>query len=786
MRRALDAVRIREWKASKLNPLFAGLGLALVTTSQYSFAVGISVVELMWVIVVNAAFGYAINNYADRTVDALAHKPNVFSTMRPRWSALIVIALLLLGVGSATLFFWNQPAVVAVCALSFGLATAYSMPPLRLKERGWLGIVSSSLAQRVIPLVAGCELFHAWNVATITYLGLAFVVGLRFMVVHQIDDEENDRLAHVTTLLARFQRGALEKFLTRVVGPLELGLIGLVIGATAMTNLLAGTVLALVWGLSVVFDAARLGIRPWYLASSLTYWGYDRFYVIGLPVVVTSVIVVASPRAWPLAVVCAILVAPEVARVVDRLVARARNRTRERHDAARERRWTSRESETFAFPVGVLLFNRPDYARQMLESLKTQSARVDHARLTIHVDGYVNSRDQARGLPDQTTLVAQLAREAFPTARILVSEFNVGIAAAYELVEEHVFADEDAHWGVFLEEDFVLYPTYLQTLTHMIDECSERVDVAMVSATGDTAQGLSAQPESSPAMDEPSDDLAAMGHSWAYALRREHAIERRPFLSAYLHAVRQGPYWMRDNQAIWRACALAGFFPMGSSQDYVKRAVMLKLGRVALTTARAHGFYVGQEGEHFTPDAFRQHGYDAIPERPRSARFNRDNLDACVARARHDIERMMALIGVTDIVDPLGEALRIPFTPRRWDAKDAPVTLEGPFPELGLHRPFVWLVGCETNLNLTVNADGVYEVQFTVTNYHKGQVVTITSGQDTSRIPVPLCTQTEPAVLRHSAKLVAGSNDITIAYSKSRRGVGDDRELGITLIDITV
>jgi hypothetical protein len=44
MPRVFDVIRAREWKASKLNPLFAGLLLALLTTSEFSLC-GLSIIE---------------------------------------------------------------------------------------------------------------------------------------------------------------------------------------------------------------------------------------------------------------------------------------------------------------------------------------------------------------------------------------------------------------------------------------------------------------------------------------------------------------------------------------------------------------------------------------------------------------------------------------------------------------------------------------------------------------------------------------------------------------------
>jgi 4-hydroxybenzoate polyprenyltransferase len=81
------------------------------------------------------------------------------------------------------------------------LATAYSLPPLRLKERGALGLVAGAASQWLIPVVAvstvqpeGLEYPASW---TLALLGLA--IGMRWMAVHQLQDIEADRRASVRT-----------------------------------------------------------------------------------------------------------------------------------------------------------------------------------------------------------------------------------------------------------------------------------------------------------------------------------------------------------------------------------------------------------------------------------------------------------------------------------------------------------------------------------------------------------------------------------------------------------
>jgi hypothetical protein len=50
----------------------------------------------------------------------------------------------------------------------------------------------------------------------------------------------------------------------------------------------------------------------------------------------------------------------------------------------------------------VLLFNRPDNVRITLESLTEQMLSVAPDQLTLSIDGYVGSKEEALGRADRT------------------------------------------------------------------------------------------------------------------------------------------------------------------------------------------------------------------------------------------------------------------------------------------------------------------------------------------------------------------------------------------------
>ena len=265
----------------------------------------------------------------------------------------------------------------------------------------------------------------------------------------------------------------------------------------------------------------------------------------------------------------------------------------------------------FLFPVGILLFNRPEYAAQVLESLRLQTMTFSSESLVIVIDGYEGSKDEARGLPNRTGDVFAEARAAFPDARIHRLPHNVGIAQAFELLEREVFAQSEKSWGLFLEEDFVLYPLYLEALENLIAHVDDEPEIVMVTATGHTRSDRAHAPH----------ELHPLGHVWAFALRRSHAEARKPLLAVYSEAIRNKPYWKRDRLQISQPFSALGIFLPGSSQDAVKKAIMHHLQKIGVTSGTAFGRYVGEHGENFGPAIFREQGFEAVPPIPQTFEF---------------------------------------------------------------------------------------------------------------------------------------------------------------------
>ena len=252
--------------------------------------------------------------------------------------------------------------------------------------------------------------------------------------------------------------------------------------------------------------------------------------------------------------------------------------------------------------IGLLLFNRPALAKKVIFSLINQVPRIDLARVHILIDGYLGSKDEHLKLPNRTDETIDLVRRYLPSCNLNVSNYNLGIALAYERLGSEIFLSNNADFAVFLEEDLVMETNYFNQLARMKDKLNHYREISMFSATGDSANNFTKH----------SGNFKPMNHLWNYALRRTHFLERSVLLSEYISIVSENNYWNRNNQKIYEWARDRNLNVLGTSQDLIKRGIAEYFNKILVTSRFKYAKYLGKTGEHFTEDAFRQQGYGNI------------------------------------------------------------------------------------------------------------------------------------------------------------------------------
>ncbi len=147
----------------------------------------------------------AVNDWYDRHVDAINEPHRVIPSgrMPGRWGLWVAIAGSLLSLGLAA-FLGLWVFVAAVVGLVF--AWIYSMPPLRLKQDGWLGNAAVGLSYETLPwLTAVAAATNAFPDPRTALIALLYGIGAHgIMTLNDFKAIEGDRQMGIRSLPARY------------------------------------------------------------------------------------------------------------------------------------------------------------------------------------------------------------------------------------------------------------------------------------------------------------------------------------------------------------------------------------------------------------------------------------------------------------------------------------------------------------------------------------------------------------------------------------------------------
>jgi 4-hydroxybenzoate polyprenyltransferase len=199
-------IRHRAWWFNKI-PLSVFLGMALMAGNPLTPRVGAAFVALVASVCCAANYGYALNDLFDLEEDRRGGRVNAAANVSRRyiWT---IIALS----GAGALAFATAAAGIAGLALTsveLMLPLVYSIPPIRVKERGLLGIIADALAAHVYPALLALLIVQHLGLSSLgptltVMIGLwSLATGLRGIISHQLQGAEHDQVAGLSTIMHR-------------------------------------------------------------------------------------------------------------------------------------------------------------------------------------------------------------------------------------------------------------------------------------------------------------------------------------------------------------------------------------------------------------------------------------------------------------------------------------------------------------------------------------------------------------------------------------------------------
>lgn len=211
-----NVIRSQEWWAHKLPPLLAiGYATALMSAVPL-YRVALWIVFLLISLVVGAIYVSVINDITDLEEDLASGKTNRIQQIPSGLRWIIPAICILLGF---IFGYFLYPDILS-CFLylsSWIVFSLYSIPPIRLKNRGILGVLADGCGSHVFTsllMVASVSYMTEQKINWIwfTSVGIwALCYGLRGILWHQFADRDNDIKVNLNTYASKIHPNAFKK-----------------------------------------------------------------------------------------------------------------------------------------------------------------------------------------------------------------------------------------------------------------------------------------------------------------------------------------------------------------------------------------------------------------------------------------------------------------------------------------------------------------------------------------------------------------------------------------------
>lgn len=310
MHRLKRSLKIYRWWDSHLPLMLAMVYLELSPAHPLPSA-GAALLTLILFLTASigiAGFGYLLNDLMDVEPDRRSGVSNMVAAHSRRRTVIRFGVVLLL---SWLPWLWlplSKP-ILALLACEYALFILYSVPPFRFKERGILGPAADALYGYAIPMLVSLLVFARFGYVVVPPLfyplvgGWAFIMGLRHILIHQLEDVANDEVAGARTFVTMHGWRTAFNLMERRLFPLEAALFTLFLIIVGMRLPLVplGFGIYLIW---ILRRQSHRGIQqvgnPWKLPAidrllMLNILIMSRFQTQWLPLLILLPLTLRSP-----------------------------------------------------------------------------------------------------------------------------------------------------------------------------------------------------------------------------------------------------------------------------------------------------------------------------------------------------------------------------------------------------------------------------------------------------------------------------------------------------------
>jgi 4-hydroxybenzoate polyprenyltransferase len=210
-------VRWRDWAPGKI-PIFCTL-LAYIALANNNFSASFTIRFIIFIIFasLHSALGYVVNDLGDIKIDRLHGKSNAFENLN-FYQGIGALAVIIILAFISGLPFVEYPMFIPLWIGWLFFSFAYSIKPLRLKERGTLGLGVSALAQWTLPILltfAAMERFGGWDM--IIFAVTSTISGSTLEIAHQRFDRSQDMGTQTTTFGTKMRSTVLDRLYMKMI-----------------------------------------------------------------------------------------------------------------------------------------------------------------------------------------------------------------------------------------------------------------------------------------------------------------------------------------------------------------------------------------------------------------------------------------------------------------------------------------------------------------------------------------------------------------------------------------
>ncbi len=185
--------------------------LVFLIGSTASFQPIFSILVSIAIIIGVAGIGYLTNDLGDRKKDALILKPNSTQNLGLPSIVFLLVFFLLLIIAPWFYLPFDRLSLILL-SVQIILFVVYAFPPLRLKERGFLGVLTDALYAHVVPAVLSSYTFYKFGfcsekhflVFVIILCAWQLILGIRNILFHQLKDYSDDIKSQTRTFVTYF------------------------------------------------------------------------------------------------------------------------------------------------------------------------------------------------------------------------------------------------------------------------------------------------------------------------------------------------------------------------------------------------------------------------------------------------------------------------------------------------------------------------------------------------------------------------------------------------------